>query len=251
MAKSKKASSKKSVKKGSKKPAAKKASKKATFPVDGPPPPLELDGGKALFRYEFDKHSVIAEKILNETGGKLPNGCSVRKIDRDYYFLDSTDRKHRNDNDQPAIISPNYVERWLDGLPHRNGGPSIIYSDGMMLFHLHGVKVTREIAMATDSDFTIEMFAKEPNAEVRREIVRKFGIERILQKGIAEMIDKDGDYELYLIDLGEDVGKWPYLKMLNPSEKVWHVEPVGEETRTVADALTFRNQSALRPGILT
>ncbi len=46
-------------------------------------------------------------------------------------------------------------------------------------------------------------------------------------------------------------GKWPYLKMLNPSIGVWHMECVDRSCKTVKDAIKWRNQSEINPSILT
>jgi hypothetical protein len=84
-------------------------------------------------------------------------------------------------------------------------------------------------------------FPKIQNVEVRREFIRKVGAERLLHKLGSKLLDKRGDYELHLLDLGGTTGKWPYLKMLNPSIGTWHVEAVGKECNTVTKALNFRN----------
>ena len=58
-------------------------------------------------------------------------------------------------------------------------------------------------------------------------------------------------YELLEVDLKGQTGAWPYLKMRNPSIPVWHLEAVARECKTVADALTFRNGTSVRPEFLT
>ena len=93
---------------------------------------------------------------------------------------------------------------------------------------------------------------KEKNAEVRREIVRKIGIERVCQKLNAKVLDKslNGIYELLNLDLGDGRSR-PYLKMRNPSIKTYHLEGVPIEIDTVEKALNWRNQSEEKPFILT
>ena len=93
--------------------------------------------------------------------------------------------------------------------------------------------------------------AKIENAEVRREFVRKVGIERIATACGSICLDKQGDYELLSINLGGSTGECSYLKMLNPSIGVWHLEAVPPEVDTVAKALAWRNQSDLAPIQLT
>jgi hypothetical protein len=94
-------------------------------------------------------------------------------------------------------------------------------------------------------------FAEFKNVEARREFVRLVGIERIVQALGAKTADRDGDYELLLVDLGGETGETPYLKMLNPSAGVWQLEAAPKEIKTVKEALAWRNQSELIPAQLT
>jgi len=80
-------------------------------------------------------------------------------------------------------------------------------------------------------------------------MVRKIGIDRICYK-LGTAIDKQGDYELLLIDIGDE-RKRPYLKMLNPSIGTWHVEGVHPHCKTVEQALNWRNQTEEKPEVLT
>lgn len=88
------------------------------------------------------------------------------------------------------------------------------------------------------------------NAEVRKEIIKRVGMERILYSLKAKIIDKKGltlfdgnvpeNYELLLLDLG-DGRRRPFLKMLNPSvPECWHVEAVHPACQTIQDALNYR-----------
>lgn len=169
------------------------------------------------------------------------------------YYNDG--RKHRLDG--PAIDGPNSTEYWVEGQPHRDGGPSIIYHKGddngngvgQTLFHLHGVIVPQNIAEATDANFDHDWFYKEKNVEVRREIIRKFGLERIvkivekgkLKIGEGRILDTEEGYELWYIRLTKET-YGNYLKMQNPSvPDVWHLEGVSPNCKTVKDALEWRN----------
>jgi hypothetical protein len=94
------------------------------------------------------------------------------------------------------------------------------------------------------------MLLSELNTEVRREIVRKVGIERVCETLNAECIDRAGNYELLLLDL-QDGRRRPFLKMKNPSVGVYHIEGVDPRCRTVAEALAWRNQSDVPPSVIT
>ena len=132
-----------------------------------------------------------------------------------------------------------------NGVLHSTNGPAIAFKDGLTAWALNGVRVYKELVETPAEKLDPKILFTEKNAEVRREIVRKIGMERIVFKLGAKSLDKQGDYELLEFDLG-DGRKRPYLKMKNPSIEVWHVEGVPRETKTVAEALRFRKPEAMK-----
>ena len=134
---------------------------------------------------------------------------------------------------------------------HKDGGPAVAYGDGTRVWALNGVRVQQELAETKAEALDCKKWIQEQNAEVRREFVRKVGVERLLIKLGSKQIDKHGNYELHQIDLGGRTGEWPALKMLNPSIGIWHVEWVDKACKTVREALTWRNQSDAEPVSLT
>jgi hypothetical protein len=135
----------------------------------------------------------------------------------------------------------------LNGRLHSAAGPAIEYSD-MAVYALNGVPVPEDIVTTPAEKLDPAIILKTTNAEVRREIVRKIGIERLIVKLGARSLDKsaDGVYELLDINLGDGRTR-PYLKMRNPSIATWHVEGVHPDCKTVAQALEWRNQSVEVP----
>jgi len=133
---------------------------------------------------------------------------------------------------------------------HRDLLPAIIWADGEKEYWLNGVKCSEEIITTKSEQLNPELLLKEQNAEIRREIVRKIGIERVCQKLNAKCINKKWDYELLLLDLGDGRNR-PYLKMKNPSIGTYHLEGISPEIKTVEEALNWRNQTTERPIILT
>ena len=143
-----------------------------------------------------------------------------------------------------------FVHRNASGL-HMDGGPALEYADGTRCWGLNGVGVPRELAETKAEELECKKWIQEQNAEVRREFVRKVGVERLMVKLGSKRLDKKEDYELHEIDLGGRTGAWPALKMLNPSIGIWHVEWVDKACKTVREALTWRNQSDAKPVSLT
>ena len=78
------------------------------------------------------------------------------------------------------------------------------------------------------------------NVEVRREFVRKIGIERVTNELGWKVIDKKETYELGTLEVVPE-SRRVYLKMLNPSvEGVWHIEAVHPDCNTVQEAINWR-----------
>lgn len=146
---------------------------------------------------------------------------------------------------------PSYIEPMFNGLLHRDGGGVIEYSDGFGFYALNNVLVPEWLAVGKAEDIDPALFATIDNVDVRREFLRKVGVERVYQKLGGTSIDRRGEYELVRIYLGDRVGMWPYLKMINPSIGVWHLEAVPKDTRTVGEALIWRNGTAFPPSQLT
>jgi hypothetical protein len=149
-------------------------------------------------------------------------------------------------SDRPKVLT-------LDtrGQLHNETGMAIQFSDGWGLYRLHGVTVPRELVMTPAERLDPRDVLKDTNAEIRRERVRKIGIERVCAALGAKVLDQQGEmYELLSLDLGDNRTR-PYLKMRNPSIGVFHIEGVHPDCRTVEAALKWRNGTATPPAILT
>jgi hypothetical protein len=136
------------------------------------------------------------------------------------------------------------------GLLHNEQGPAIRFRDNSAVWALHGVSAPQWLVEIPGSEIDPQRFLELDNMQVRREFVRKVGLERICSVLNAKSMDKQGDYELLSLDLG-DQRRRPFLKMLNPSSGTWHVEGVHPSCRTVAEALAWRNGTTVPPAMLT
>ena len=133
------------------------------------------------------------------------------------------------------------------GRLHRDGGPALAYPDGFALWRLNGVAVPDWLAAIPADAIDPRRLLEIPNAEVRREFVRKVGIARVLRGINARVISSCGPYELLELDLGDGRHR-PYLKMQNPSVDAVHIEGVHPDCRTVQEVLNYRN--GLTPEII-
>jgi len=126
------------------------------------------------------------------------------------------------------------------GVLHCEDGPALAYSDGFEIYSLNGIRVPKEIVTTPANKIDCGLILKEKNVEIRREIVRKIGIDRILKSLRAKTLDTWQNYELLNLNLGDGRSR-PYLKMINPSIDTVHIEGVPLEISTVAQALAWRN----------
>ena len=141
-----------------------------------------------------------------------------------------------------ALISrrPKRVRFDGSGRLHADGEAAIEWRDGWKLFYLNGVLVPEEVAVTPAAQLDPGVILREGNVEVRREIVRKIGIERLIQKLGGKVVDSWKGYELITLDIPGMGIKPTYLKMKNPSIGTYHVEGVPPRITTCREALSWR-----------
>ena len=146
----------------------------------------------------------------------------------------------------PTILRTN--ERGL----HCEDGPALSYNGDNECYSLNGIKVSKELVMTPAEDLSMAMFTREKNADVKAEFVRKYGIERMVD--IGKIVDSYENYdqeeqpwwwksEYTLIDMHKvftDIPYQPYLKMLNQTTGIWHMEACSPNVLTLTDAVKER-----------
>lgn len=139
-----------------------------------------------------------------------------------------------------VCIRPSVIKTNKDGNLHCENGMAIQWVDGTGFYYLNGVDMDEKQVMTPSEKIEIKSVLEEKNVEVRRELIRKIGIERFILKAGAKVLDKKGDYELLSIKFSDGIPDARYLKMKNPSIGTWHVEGVEGICNTVQDALNWR-----------
>lgn len=130
-------------------------------------------------------------------------------------------------------------------------GPAIEYAGemGEKVFALNGVTVPEWLAVTPSHKLILEQYNSISNADIKMEFVRKFGIERMLECGKKidsyENYDNEwwtkSEYEIWdMKALFPGVNYAPHLKMLNQTTKVWHVEALPPDVRTIEEAMYRR-----------
>ncbi len=122
---------------------------------------------------------------------------------------------------------------------HCENGPAFEWEDGCKLYRINGVSVPDWLVETRAEELDPKRFAEIENAEVRREFIRKVGMERILAHVPHKTLDEKDEYSLLSVDVGTG-GERIYLKMRNPSLGVWHMEAVAPDCKTVQEAINWR-----------
>ena len=87
--------------------------------------------------------------------------------------------------DRPTAVGFDEVGRL-----HSDHGPALQYAGGTALWFDHGVEVPADI-VTDPASLTVERIDAETNTEVRRVMTERFGPERLVREGGAELIDED------------------------------------------------------------
>jgi len=134
----------------------------------------------------------------------------------------------------------NILNRDSQGRLHKDGGAALAYPDAWEIYALNGVRMMREHVMTPAEKLDPKKVLAESNVEVRRELIRKIGMERFMDVCPHKRLNLQGNYELFSIELTPELKDTRWLKMLNPSIGVWHVEAVAPECSTVQQAINWR-----------
>ena len=135
----------------------------------------------------------------------------------------------------------NILHRNEAGQLHCENGPALAYPDGFEIYSLNGIRMKKEHVMTPSSKMDPKLVLSETNVDIRRELLRKIGIERFTQVAAVKVLDTMGTYELLSIELSEDIKDARYLKMTNPSVGCFHVEAVAPECNTCQQAINWRH----------
>lgn len=149
-------------------------------------------------------------------------------------------------SEKPTLIKLNE-----NNVIHCDGGPALEYAGygDVRIYALNGVTVPDWLALTPSHKIDVKRIHEIKNADVKAEFVRKIGVERLLDMG--KKIDSHekyndewyakSEYELWdMHSLFPNVEYAPHLKMLNQTTKIWHVEAVSPDCKTIPDALKDR-----------
>jgi len=132
------------------------------------------------------------------------------------------------------------LHRNTQGRLHKDGSAALEYPDGFSIFALNGVRMKPCYVTTAAEQIDPKVVLAETNVEVRRELIRKIGMERFLSVVPHKRLEIRGNYELLSIPLSNEIQDSRWLKMVNPSVGCFHVEAVAPECSTVQQAINWR-----------
>jgi len=188
----------------------------------------------ASWDYYLNLYRKIGKPIPGHdyTGFDLWNKLNVagaRVLERDFAMI----------SEKPTSIV------MKNDLAHNLQGPAVEFMDGVKYYMAYGNFIPSWIVTTPIKDITKEKILNEKNVDHRRYLIERIGIEKYIDiLGGANVLDVyeskiGGRYELLQIDINGE--KCNYLKMINQTEFVYHIEGVTNECETVKDAIMFRN----------
>jgi hypothetical protein len=152
-----------------------------------------------------------------------------------------------------CIISerPNKLKINERDLLHADGESCLEFSDGFELFFLNGIEMPKNIVVEKREDLHGNLAFEIENIDVRREFIKKIGIEKFIKDTNAKTIShwsfvkerEEFFYELLEVDLGKEAGKHKYLKMsmtMKNGEVFYFVEGVSDDCKTAEEAFYWR-----------
>lgn len=99
--------------------------------------------------------------------------------------------------------------------PHSvNGVPAVKYSDGSEDFYWHGVKIPEFIARRPE-EISVDLIEAEDNAEIRRVMIERYGLQRYMKDCGAVRIHKDECGELFKKNMGQGEEAMVFVKVKN------------------------------------
>jgi hypothetical protein len=88
------------------------------------------------------------------------------------------------------------------GRPHSDDGPAIAYGDGLVVYAIHGTAIPAWLFEEPER-LAPDVIDAEPNVEIRRVMIERFGAERLIREGGAELVHEDETGRLWRRPVGD------------------------------------------------
>ena len=128
------------------------------------------------------------------------------------------------------------VRSWLKGKSLR---PEEGVKNGRKLYFLRGIQVPKKVITG---NYNASYILSYPNATIRSEMMKSYGIDRVVQELQGETLEKREEYELlqFPIPGGRDPDNiMKVLKMRCPSTKVYYTLRIPPECQNIHEAINW------------
>jgi hypothetical protein len=108
------------------------------------------------------------------------------------HYEDAGDAGFRCLHEEFCVVTENPEFIYMDSQarPHSDDGPSHRWRDGWSLYHIHGVRVEEYIVMRPH-EITVAKIKAEDNAEIRRIMIDRMGIQKYIDATGAKVVQMD------------------------------------------------------------
>ena len=101
-------------------------------------------------------------------------------------------------SERPVVLSTD-----AGGRLHADDGPALAFGDGLKLYSWHGVTVSKKVIERPES-LTVAEILQQGNAEIRRVMIERYGLQRFIETSGAVEISRDECGVLYRKELTND-----------------------------------------------
>jgi len=122
------------------------------------------------------------------------------------------------------LVDADRPRGWNSHRLHCEDGPAVSWPDGWGVWSIHGVPVTKQI-VETPESLTVAQIRDEPNSEIKRIMLERFGAERFMTEAGGSMVREDDWGRLWTLPSAPDEPDGKPLVMVEMQNAT--VEPDG------------------------
>lgn len=131
----------------------------------------------------------------------------------------------RDDGNYDILKAPETIELNDEDQLHCEDGPALAWANGDAYYFWNGIHVPREVAVEPEA-LTVEVIETEENAERRRVMMERYGVEAFFEDADAVLVDQDEDQagnERQLFAWGEELGsrdEWTQMHSFRRRQRI-------------------------------
>ncbi|KUK50094.1 MAG: hypothetical protein XD75_0037 [Parcubacteria bacterium 33_209] len=182
----------------------------------------------------FNKNGILMAKIYLDKG--LPIYSGSYGLHLDLGKIKKLEAVFGGDWYYELYDARGNVRSWLKG---RSMRPEEGVKNGRKLYFLRGIQVPKKVIIGK---YVASYILSYPNSTIRSEMLKRYGIDRVVQELQGESLEKRGEYELLQFPIPggrEPDNNMKVLKMRCPSTKIYYTLRVPPECQNIHDAINW------------